>query len=1271
MSTVKSNIHKIREHIWGERGATLFVGSGLSLNADKIGSDGPQMKIWSALHKQMYWELYPEKAKTEESPRDDALKTAEQYEANLGRDKLDEFLKREIPDGNYAPGVLHTKLLDMPWKEVFTTNYDTLLERAAKKASTYSYSTVLVDSDIPNTLPPRITKLHGSFPAQKPFIITEEDFRKYPQEFKPFVNMVQQSLMEYAFCLIGFSGDDPNFKKWTGWVRDNLGGSAPEIYLIGVLDLDIVSRQTLEQQNVIPVDLAELFPKEKFSDSASCHKAALEWLILSLKQESFALNWPYPNASDTVKPNYYSVDDFPEADLQKDRLKQPKFGFRSDSNYLAKDLLAEWQESRKYYPGWIIAPASNRGNLWVELQSFLMPSTEYSVLNKLQDLELKDQLLLAEQLNWRLELCLCPLFQQHENSFCEILEKINPLPDQINLPNAILIPSERKDLDWIQLSQAWVSLALAICRVSREELNSQTFNLWFERLRPLCQQNKEWLSAWHHELCQFYLLRHNQEKTLEALDDWPINLNVAEFEMRRVGILAELDQIEKAWELGVKVLNFIRLQTGKNYNQVYFNSIKYYLIRILESFKIPFEGLQIVGDGISNEAYEEALNIGLTKPRLNYNCNPSAEFNTLIVELEKTSTTFNPNSEVVENEQFGFDPYTINYSMTLKQNSDSFQKSLLSFKLPRLIESSGCATKIMGFGCVTQIDTAAKLMWFYSHMQSVGFYLRSNDNSFGDWLSRVRVTTFSEFEITEFSSILKNSISSCLNIVEAYERPHLTYSGRVLPNLFEFASRICFRFSVEQLDELWIIITRVYENPNILKLLDSVRKQEFSHFVKRYIANYGNKDINRVFQKILDLQVHYVEGVELPNLALHILNHKALPTFQNKEGFLEKRGGLIADLEKDLFSDIENTYLDSVTKLSIFKKIGLLSDIQQKNFLQSIWNSLDKDTLLPKSINLFWLFTISGESNEYDAEVINEYLLKNPLGRKLKFARRSSSEYFSNWLTIYKHVEIDSEQLENLIDELVIWFDRNLSKNDYKKTQLSILMDETPQDLKIVEQIIADIIIPNKNCISDTRKNALFEYLTKLENRGYDITLGLLYKLALSSKKPTVTEVTKEIKHRLYSDSYTTANAILGSIDKWVFLSAHDSLPKMPYTIVNELIEKLVFRRPPSLVKTIELLSKLLHERPEIIEQTDLESLKKALEFLIRDTKLPNRYELSLRQNTTFSESELPHALRASTELAIHLKKYFVHRNLSVPEIIREWEEIARTSILPEVKSIF
>jgi hypothetical protein len=187
-----------------------------------------------------------------------------------------------IPDDHYSPGRLHEILLSLPWADVFTTNYDTLLERTRSRIHHRKYDLVLTSADIPGKMKPRIVKLHGSFPSHRPFLLTEDDYRTYPTRFAPFVNMVQQSLMENTFCLLGFSGDDPNFSYWAGWVRDNLSLAAPPLYLCGILNLSSSRRQLLQSRHVIPIDLTPLFPASRWPDRHVQIAKALEWFLLSL-----------------------------------------------------------------------------------------------------------------------------------------------------------------------------------------------------------------------------------------------------------------------------------------------------------------------------------------------------------------------------------------------------------------------------------------------------------------------------------------------------------------------------------------------------------------------------------------------------------------------------------------------------------------------------------------------------------------------------------------------------------------------------------------------------------------------------------------------------------------------------------------------------------------------------------------------------------------------------------------------------------------------------
>ena len=68
------------------------------------------------------------------------LKLAFQIETNFGRPALDKIIADRIPDMYYEPSHLHERLLELPWQDVFTTNYDTLLERASRKVLERKYS---------------------------------------------------------------------------------------------------------------------------------------------------------------------------------------------------------------------------------------------------------------------------------------------------------------------------------------------------------------------------------------------------------------------------------------------------------------------------------------------------------------------------------------------------------------------------------------------------------------------------------------------------------------------------------------------------------------------------------------------------------------------------------------------------------------------------------------------------------------------------------------------------------------------------------------------------------------------------------------------------------------------------------------------------------------------------------------------------------------------------------------------------------------------------
>lgn len=298
------HIKKISDHLWTDREigkAAIMVGAGFSKNAKKVNAMVEEFPLWYDLGEKMFNELYSDlnissnhllNLKKEKTSGLGVLKLANEYEVFFGRHQLNEFIKKNLPDDKYVPDELHISLLNLPWSDIFTTNYDTLLERTRTHIFDRKYDLVLTKEDIPGKMKPRIIKLHGTLPSNLPFIFTEEDYRIYPHDFAPFVNTVQQSMMENIFCLIGFSGSDPNFLSWRGWIKDNLGNNTPIIYLVGLFSHSQSERKLLENNFIRIIDLSPIFPDTTWKKNR--HYEATKWFLdlLTLSKPIKKINWP-------------------------------------------------------------------------------------------------------------------------------------------------------------------------------------------------------------------------------------------------------------------------------------------------------------------------------------------------------------------------------------------------------------------------------------------------------------------------------------------------------------------------------------------------------------------------------------------------------------------------------------------------------------------------------------------------------------------------------------------------------------------------------------------------------------------------------------------------------------------------------------------------------------------------------------------------------------------------------------------------------------------
>ena len=470
----QARINRVRDALWGtgESGASVMVGSGFSRNAEIKLPGRIRLPDWAGLTDAMHRRLHPDAARgaaTDGSGSLDHLAVAQDYCDQFGRAELHRFLRDQIRDDQIEPGELHQRLLSLPWCDMFTTNWDTLLERAAELVATPSYGVVRATDEIPLVPRPRIVKLHGSLPANLPLVAATTDYDEYPRRSAAFVNTVRQAMMETVFLLLGFSGTDPNFRRWSKWVRDELGESAPKIYLAGWLDLDRDTRRQLESTNVMPIDLA-LHPQTAYwRKHQRTQEFALEWILYSLAagQPYPSEEWPKALAQPADVPHHLEP-----VDRTAWRGPRAAIGLTSDkeddraADANVEDVVAAWERNRELYPGWLALPERTRRELldpWTHKVTgdLLQTGKENALLETIDGTPLATRLRAVHEIVWRREVRLEPMGTALVRAAQDVLDEIRRSP---------------ADEEQTQIDRALASrIALAIVTHKRFEFDAGGF----------------------------------------------------------------------------------------------------------------------------------------------------------------------------------------------------------------------------------------------------------------------------------------------------------------------------------------------------------------------------------------------------------------------------------------------------------------------------------------------------------------------------------------------------------------------------------------------------------------------------------------------------------------------------------------------------------------------------------------------------------------------------------------------------------------------------
>lgn len=318
MTTQTDILNQIRD-LYRNKSLSIMVGAGFSKNAIQDYPSWNEMlyDLVIDLHKRdidKEWDLYRKVIHGPYLPEGTFIKNkVDEYISTVGyldivsqyikkkgiREAMDVYIEKHLPYilGPYKDQRLHVlykgekkelgteslsahkELLTCNWKNVFTTNYDNVLD-VTNTVFDLGYKVYTADyhlSQLGKT--PGIIKVHGSLAEDtltSPFefdndksiryIISKEDYDQYAEKHQAFSYLMRTSLLTNSFLLVGFSGNDPNFLGWLEWMKDILDKDRNrddnreteyKVYLLSLGKHDISTERQLFYKNhrICVVDL--------------------------------------------------------------------------------------------------------------------------------------------------------------------------------------------------------------------------------------------------------------------------------------------------------------------------------------------------------------------------------------------------------------------------------------------------------------------------------------------------------------------------------------------------------------------------------------------------------------------------------------------------------------------------------------------------------------------------------------------------------------------------------------------------------------------------------------------------------------------------------------------------------------------------------------------------------------------------------------------------------------------------------------------------------
>jgi hypothetical protein len=256
----------------------IFIGAGLSMYAG--------LPSWQQLVDKLSHELKIQ-------GQNDFLQIAQYYENEYGRNQLVTIV-RDLLNAHAQPTKAHQSIAKLPFKVIFTTNYDSLIENALD-ANKIMYSVISSDKGAAYWSEDKVQvlKLHGSIDDPSSLILTSDDYLDFYRRHPLIANILKLHITTKTILFMGYSLRDLDFRQILDEVQHEIGKHRRTFYCViptadrfmkeywkrkGVMIieadpetfLDELSQNIKKPETSIPSDLVDRFDKKYSEDEDLC-----------------------------------------------------------------------------------------------------------------------------------------------------------------------------------------------------------------------------------------------------------------------------------------------------------------------------------------------------------------------------------------------------------------------------------------------------------------------------------------------------------------------------------------------------------------------------------------------------------------------------------------------------------------------------------------------------------------------------------------------------------------------------------------------------------------------------------------------------------------------------------------------------------------------------------------------------------------------------------------------------------------------------------------